>query len=824
MDIWLQDLRFAVRTLLKSPGFAAVAILSLALGIGANTAIFSVVNAALLRPLPVAHPEQLMFVFSGRSEAPHITASYPDYVDFRDRNEVFSGLACYSPVTVSMTTDEQAEQIDGLIVSGNYFDVLGLRPAQGRAFSAEEDQTPLAHAVVILGHGLWQRRFGGDPGIVGRALTLNGRAFTVVGVAPANFTGTEVGETVDLFVPMMMQSLVRPPRGGFSGEMDADLLGKRGPRWLNMVGRLKPGVSQGQAQSAMTTIAGQLEQAYPNTNRGWIVTLFPVSKGDPELRSEAMPIAALLMAIVGLVLLIACFNVANLLLARATARRKEISIRLALGASRFRLIRQLLTESITISLLGGSVGLLLALWLMDVMKTINPPASVFPLRLDLRLDWRVLAFTLLLSLVTGLIFGLVPAIQASKPDLVPALKDEALTLGAGARRFNLRNLFVIAQVAISLVLLIAAGLFLRSLKHAEAIHPGFNPDNMLVVPLNIQLLKYTRPQGRTFYEQVIEKVESLPGVQSASVARVVPLSGGGRTMDVLVEGQEPPPEDRPQTTGANVVGLRYFETMGIPLLGGRDFTANDREGAPGVVIVNETFARRFWNDESPLGKRISLRGQQGPYLEIIGLARDGKYRTIGESPRSMIYLPVAQNHETGMTLHVRTSIEPTQLVAAVRGQIQALEKNLPVYDIRTMREQVGSALFGARMGAILVVIFGALALLLASVGLYGVMGYSVARRTREIGVRMALGATRRDVLQLVLKDGMTLVAAGVGAGIVGAWFATRLLTGFLYDISTNDPLTFVVIALLLVGVALGASFVPAHRATKVDPLDALRYE
>lgn len=824
MDTLLQDLRYAVRTLVKSPGFAAVAILSLALGIGVNTAIFSFVNAVLLRPLPVASPDRLMFVYSGRSDAPYITASYPDYVDFRDRNEVFTGLACYAGVTVSMTTDDQAEQIDGVIVSGNYFDVLGVSPVRGRAFSAEEDQTPLAHPVVIISHALWQQRFGGNAGLVGSTLTLNGRAFTVIGVAPPGFTGTQVGEPVDLFLPMMMQSLVRPPRGGFSGEMDADLLRRRGPRWLNMVGRLKAGVSEEQAQAAMSTLAGQLEQTYQDTNRGWIVTLFPVRKGDPGLRSDALPIATLLMSVVGLVLLIACFNVANLLLARAASRRKEISIRLALGASRRRLIRQLLTESLVIGLLGGAVGLLLALWFTDIMRTVHPPANLFPLRLDFRPDGRVLLFTLLMSLATGLLFGLAPAIQASRPDLVPALKDETAVMSHGARRFRLRNLFVIVQVAISLVLLIAAGLFLRSMRSAEAINPGFNADNQLIAPMNIQLLKYTRTQGRAFYEQVIEKVESLPGVQSASLARVVPLSGGGRTNTVYIEGQEPPPEDRPNTTNANVVGLRYFETLGIPLLGGRDFAASDREGAPGVVIVNETFARRFWNDESPVGKHISLRGQQGPYLEVIGLARDGKYRTLGESPRPSIYLPVSQNHETGMTLHVRTTVEPRQLVAAIRGEIQAIEKNLPVYDVRTMREHLGSALFGARMGAILLAVFGGLALLLATVGLYGVMGYSVARRTHEIGIRMALGATRRDVLGLVLKDGLVLVGLGVAGGLAGAWFATRLLAGFLYDISTTDPLTFVAISLLLTGVALGASFVPAHRATRVDPLVALRYE
>jgi macrolide transport system ATP-binding/permease protein len=836
METLFQDLRYGVRTLLKNPGFAAVALLSLALGIGANTAIFSFVNAILLRPMPVTNPGELMFVFSGRGDSPFITASYPDYVDFRDRNEVFTDMACYGGASVSLASDEKTDLVQGAIVSGNYFDVLGVRPIQGRAFSPEEDQTPGTHPVAMVSHALWQQRFGGDPGIVGKTLVLNGQVFTVIGVAPPNFNGASVGSTIDIYVPMMMQALIRPPRGGFSGELNADLLKRRGPRWLDMVGRLRPGVSQAQAQAAMSTLASQLEQAYPDTNRGWIVTLFPLSKGDPGLRSDVLPVAGLLLSVVGMVLLIACFNVANLLLSRAASRRKEVSIRLALGASRLRLIRQMLTESVLLSMIGGALGLLLALWITDLLETINPPANIFSLRLDLSPDLSVLGFTLGLSVVTGLIFGLAPALQASKPDLIPALKDENATVGHGARRFNLRSLFVVGQVGISLVLLISAGLFLRSLRNAQAINPGFTADNVLIMPLDINLLKYTKPQGRTFYGQAIEKVEALPGVQSATLARVVPLSGGGRTTNIFIEGQEPvsnartsennasDESNRTNTVNANVVSLRYFETLNIPLLRGRDFTGGDREGAPPVIIVNEAFARRFWKDEDAVGKRISTRSAQGPFLEIVGVVANGKYITLGEEPRSMMYMPLLQNHETGMTLHVRTSVDPGSLAAAVRGEVQSLEKNLPITGTRTMADQVSSSLFPAKMGAILLAIFGLLALLLASVGIYGVMGYSVARRTREIGIRMALGAGRGDVLKLVLTEGMTLVAIGVGVGLGAAWFATQLLASFLYGVSATDPLTFAGISLLLSGVALVASFVPARRATRVDPLVALRYE
>ncbi|MFP5262471.1 MAG: ABC transporter permease [Blastocatellia bacterium] len=822
METMLQDLRYGFRMLIKRPGFTAVAVLSLALGIGANTAIFSFVNAILLRPLPVSAPDELMFVFSGKADSPYGVSSYPDYVDYRDRNEVFSGLAAYSGAGVSMAAGDEAEALSGAIVTGNYFDVLGVKFAMGRGFLPEEDQTPGERPVAVISYKLWQRRFGGDAGVLGRDVVLNGRGFTVIGVAPAAFNGTAVGQSIDIYVPMMMQSLVRPPRGGYSGEQDADMLTKRGPRWLNMVGRLKPGVTREQAQAAMGAIAGQLEQTYQATNKGLGVTLFPVSKGDPEVRSQAVLVSSSLMAVVGLVLLIACFNVANLLLSRASTRRKEISIRLALGAGRFRLVRQLLTESMLLAVMGGAVGVLLALWITDLLQTVNPPANIFPLRLDLTLDGRVLAFSLLLSLATGLIFGLAPALQASKPDLVPALKDEAA--GGGQRRFNLRNLFVIGQVAVSLVVLISAGLFLRSLRNAEAIDPGFDVRNVLNVPLNINLLKYTKPQGRDFYQQVIEKVESLPGVKSATLARVLPLSGSSRQSIIYVEGQEPPPQEHPNVVNANVVGLRYFETLGIPLLRGRDFTAQDREGAPGVVVVSETFARRFWPAEDPVGKRISLRAQNGPFIEVVGVARDAKYITLGEEPRSMMYLPLLQNHETGMTMHVRTAGDPMSVAAGVRGSVASLEKNLPTYDLKSMSEQLGSSLFPARLGAMLLAIFGLLALSLAAVGVYGVMGYSVARRTREIGIRMALGARRGDVLKLVLKEGMAMVGVGVALGLLGSFFATGVLVNFLYGVSVTDPVTFAVIPLLLSGVALAASFIPARRATKVDPLVALRYE
>lgn len=834
METLWQDLRYGLRVWRASPGFAAVAVLSLALGIGANTSIFSVVNAALLRPLPVTEPDRLLFVYNGTPASPYSTSSYPDYIDYREKNEVFSDVLTYSSITVSARADDQTDLLSGSIVSGNFFDVLGVRTALGRTFLPEEDRTPNTHPVAVISYGSWERRFGSDPNIIGQQLALNGHAFTIVGVAPSGFNGPEVLETNDIYVPMMMQALVRPPRGGFSGDMNPDLLGQRRSRWLRMIGRLKPGVTPEQAQAGITALAAGLEQAYPDQNRNRIATLFPVSKVDPQAYTQLISVAGLLLAVVAIVLLIACANVANLLLARATGRRKEIAVRLAMGASRSRLVRQLLTESVLLSLGGGVLGLLLALWTIDLLKTATPTSGIFSFSLDYHLDGRVLAFTFTLSLATGIIFGLVPALQASRPDLVPALKDEISMVEQGQRRFNVRNLLVGAQVALSLVLLIGAGLFLRSLNNAQDINPGFDADKVLNAQLNVNLLRYTKVRGQEFYRQVIEKVEALPGVESASLARVVPLSGAGRSTSFQIEGQEPPettvrsegsgPEENPNIAAANVVALKYFQTMGIALLRGRDFSLEDREGAPLVIVVNEAFARRYFEDQEPLGKHISFRTAQGPWSQIIGIVRDSKYRTLGESPRPTVYQPLTQNHETGMALHVRTNGKPTSAAASVRRQVQSLEPNLAVTSVESMADVLGGSLFAARMGAVLLAIFGLLALLLAAVGLYGVMSYSVSRRTREIGIRMALGAGTGNVLRLVLKEGMTLVGGGVVAGLIVAAGVTRLLTSFLYGVSPIDALTFVAIPLVLSVVALLANYLPARRATKVDPMEALRYQ
>ena len=831
--LW-QDIRYGVRILFKNPGFSLIAVITLALGIGANTAIFTLINAALFKPLPVAEPDRLAFVFNGNRERPYSSSSYPDYLDYRNQNQVFSGLICYGSISVSMGGAERADLINGLIVTGNYFDVLGVRAALGRTFLPEEDQTPGAHPVAVISHTLWQDRFGGQSSVIGREVPLNGQSFTIIGVTPPGFHGAQVLETNDIYIPMMMQALVRPPRAGFSGGMNPDLLSRRGTRWLAIIGRLKPDYTIEQAQAEVSTLAAQLDRAYPESNRNVLATLFPVSEIDPIAYPQLVSVATLLMAVVGIVLLIACANVANLLLARATARRKEIAVRLALGAGRGRLVRQLLTESSIIALMGGAAGLLLASWATEIFKTAPPIEGMFAFTLDYSLDSRVLAFTLLLSILTGVIFGLAPALQSLRSDLVPALKDEAFRPDRNSR-FNLRNTLVVAQVALSLVLLIGAGLFLRSFRHAQGITPGFDVDRLLTATLNINLLRYTKNQGQEFYRRVTERVQSLPGVESVSLARTVPLSGIGRTNILFIEGQAAPDnpsldggqmagDGNPQTVKVNVVGLNYFKTMGIALLRGRDFTAQDRDDSPGVVIVNESFVNRYLPDQEPIGRRLSQSGAQGPWLEIMGVVRDSKYRSLSESPTPFIYVPLAQNHETGMTLHVRAAGEPSLLAAAVRNEIQALDKNLPVTGLQPMATMLSDSLFASRMGALLLGVFGLLALLLASVGLYGVISYSVSRRSREIGIRMALGARQRDVVGLVVGQGMKLSLLGVGIGLVMSLGLTRLLSSLLVGISASDPATFTLISLLLVGISLLACFVPARRAARVDPMTSLRYE
>jgi len=816
LDTFRQDLRYSLRALLKRPGLTLVVALTLALSIGANTAIFTWINSVLLQPLPgIERPEELVEVWGATRNNSALSSSYLDYLDFRDRNEVFSGLIAHQVMPLNFGRGAKPERVWGAVVSGNYFDALGVKAAIGRAFLPEEDRTPNTHPVVVIGHGLWQRRFGGDPNVVGQAVTLNEHDFTVIGVAPKEFGSTYSGVALDVWTPVMMKDYVARPH--FS-------LTDRGSRWLMVMGRLKPGKTVDQAQANVATIASQLAQGYPQTNERLGVEVYSLMRSPYGMKRTLRPALAMLMAVVAMVLLIACANIANLLLARATSRRKEIAIRMALGANRRQLVRQLLTESLALALLGGVSGLLLAYWTARSLSAFLPPFGL-AVSFDTSPDVRVLGFTLAVTVITGLLFGLVPALQASKPNLVATLKDDMAAVGRGRRGFALRKLLVIAQVALSVLALVGAGLFVRSLWKAQRADPGFNPDGVVLASFDPFLNGYDETRGREFYRRLVERVEALPGMQSVSLARRLPLTLSGIAFaNVTIEGYTPS-RDEDMRINYETVGPKYFRTMGIRLARGRDFTERDNERAPGVVVINETMARRFWPGHDPveaaLGKRLKL-GKD--WLEVVGVAKEVKQRRLNEPPQTFLYLPLLQDYRSNMILVARTALEMGAAIQAVERVVSTLDQNMPIFDVKTLNEHIGVSLFLPRMAATLLSLFGLLALLLAAIGLYGVMSYSVIQRTREIGIRISLGATRRDVLRYIIGQGLTLSVIGIVIGLAAALAVTRLIAHLLYGVSANDPATFTLIALLLVGVALAACYLPARRATRVDPMIALRNE
>ena len=816
----INDLRFAVRMLIKYPAFSIVAFLALVLGIGANTTVFGIINALVLRPLPVGHSEEVVKVFTTDN---HIkgnqSTSYPNFQDYEKQNTAFTSMAAYTFVGVGMTRGSDTLNVNGLLVTGNYFDLFQINPSLGRTFLPEEDSTPNGHPVVVLGYKFW-KKLGGEPTIAGSQVTLNGHSFTVIGVAPAAFTGVDVGLDPDIYVPMSMHQWIRPG-GDLWFELRRALL-------LNIVARLKPGVTMSQAQAQMRTIAKQLEQAYPDVNKERSIALVSLeaakSQGlaGPNNEDLARNVSLLLLAASVSILLIACANVANLLLARSTARQGEMAIRLALGAGRGRIVRQLLTESILLGVLGGIGGVILAYCLGDVLVALLPPTP-FPISLNPQPDWRVLIFSFAVAVFSGIIFGLAPAVQMARWDLIQGLRERVSTGGGAGTRLNLRSLLVVAQIAVSLLLLIASGLFLKSFYKAQAIDPGFRTDNLDIVTINPVLAGYDSDRALQVVRAIADQIRHDPHVAGADVNNWVPLFGGeGRT--IVIDGRDPNDEHNRKFANYSPITPGYFQTMGIQLLRGRNFTEQDAEkNAAPVAIIDETMASEFWPNEDALGRRFRFMISKEP-IEVIGIARNSKAVTLGETPISMVYWPLKEITDQGITLFVHTTGAPGMMLSEIRRIVRSVDVHIPITYEKTIRQHLAIALWPSWMGAMLLGSLGLLAFILASMGVYGVMAYSVSQRTRELGIRMALGAQTSQVIRLVLRQGMLLAAIGLGFGLFAAFGSTHLAGSLLYGVNPNDPVIFVGVTSLLAFAAFAACYFPARRALKIDPIAALRTE
>jgi len=806
--LW-QDLRYGARMLLKNPGFTVVAVITLALGIGANAAIFSVVNATLLRPLPFDDSDRLIMIRETKlPQFPEFSVSPGNFLDWKKQNTVFERLVAMQDASFNLIGVSDPERLRGMRVTDGFFAMLGARPHMGRDFLPEEDQPGRAN-VVILSHGLWQRRFGADPNIVNRAITFSGGSYTVVGVMPASFRFGDGG--AEFWTPM-----------AFTAEQAQ----QHGSHYVSAIGRLKPGVALAQARSEMSMIADRLAKQYPDNNTGWNVRLTPLLEYTV---SSVKPALLVLLGAVAFVLLIACVNVANLLLARSAAREKEIAIRVSLGAGRWRIARQLLTESALLALAGGTVGLTLAKWGKDLLLALAP--EDLPRLSDVALDGRALAFTAALSLLTGLGFGLFPALQASNirgirgSNLNETLKDAGRGSTDDGRRRLIRGSLVVLEVALALVLLVGAGLLIKSFLRLRSVDPGFNPAGALTAQIPLSQRKYPEDSQRVaFYTQLIEKVAALPGVQAAGAAMVTPLSGNDFVLGFMIEGRPPYPAGGEPDTNYYSVTPGYFKAMGIPLLRGRLFTDRDTKDAPRVIIINETMAKRFFPGEDPIGKRLHVTMGPVLYREIVGIVGDVKHYSLDQEAKAQTYEPYAQQPFSGMTLVARTSGDPAGLSSAIRGEVLKIDKELPISNVKTLEQYLSTSIAQQRFSVLLLGIFAAVAMALACVGIYGVLSYSVTQRRREIGVRMALGAARRDVLRLVVGHAMLLTLIGVAIGLGAAFALTRVMSTLLFGVSATDPMTFGLIALLLIAVALLAALVPARRATKVDPMVALRCE
>jgi putative ABC transport system permease protein len=802
METLLRDIRYGLRGLLKRPGFTIIALIALALGIGANTAIFSLVNAVLLRPLPFAEPDRLVWVYGNiRNGGNRASVSPLDFLDYRAQNTTFEEFAASIsvPVPLNLTGGGEPERLTAAAVTGNYFQALGVKAAMGRTFLLENEKTG-NDQVAVLSYPLWQKRFGGDPAILGKTITLDGKSCAVLGVMPQDFS---FPQSAELWVPMNFDA--------------SPGMKQRKAHFLRPIGRLKAGVTLAQAQADTDAVARRLEEQYPETNKSWNLRLVSLRE---QLVGNTRPTLFILFGAVGFVLLIACANVANLLLVRAAGRQKEMALRTALGAGRFRVVRQMITESVLLALAGGALGTLLAVWGVELLVKLS--AGSIPPTAQVRIDATVLGFTLLISLVTGVLFGLAPALRTMKLNLSESLKEGGRSPGEGAQRNRTRSVLVVLESAVAVVLLIGAGLLVRSLIQLQNTSPGFDAHNLLTMNVQLPREKYaTREKAAGFFEQLESRLGGLPGVENVGLISELPLSGQPNDMPYTVEGRPPVSIDQSFDDDFRLVNQQYFAAMRIPLLRGRNFTEQEVRQSAKVVVISELLARQTFPNEEPLGKRLIMMMGKEPF-EIIGIVGDIRHRALEFGPAAAMYLPTYENG--GMNIVIRTKGEPTSIAAAVRKEVQEIDPEQPVAAVKTMEQWLDTSVAGPRYRTALLALFALVALVLASTGIYGVMSYSVSQRTHEIGVRMALGARQRDVLKLVVRQGMTLVVAGVGLGLIGAIALTRVMSSLLFGVTAKDPATFVAVAALLTLVAFVACYLPARRATKVDPLVALRYE
>jgi predicted permease len=824
LEVFMQDLRYGLRMLRKNPGFTVVAVLSLALGIGANTTIFTVVNAILLHALPVRDISRLVemdtvdtktLVTQARSEK--LGMSFPNFQDYRRDNTVFTDLAAFMPTAVTWSGGVEPRQLLSELVSANYFEVLGIRPARGRFFMPDEDTKPNGNDVAVLSYALWANKLGSDPGIIGKPLIFDARPYTVIGIAPRGFRGTiTFFSSEQVWIPTSMKDQVL-------GGKEKDFFNDRRFLTVGTIGRLKPGVEMTAAEASLKTMATHLEAEFPKDNGGRSVALSPLADaavGVNDHKRIALA-GAMMMGVVGLVLLIACVNLANLLLAQGARRQKEISLRAALGAGRTRIVRQMLTESMLLSLAGGAVGLGIAYAGRSILWSFRPP-FIEQSGIDLSLDSHVLLFTLGVAILTGFIFGLVPAVKASRPDLMETLKSGGRGGTMGWRRDPLRSLLVIGEMALALITLVGAGLFLHSMQNAQKTELGFESKNLLAMNFDLGALQYEEGRGQQFYRAAIEKVKNSPGVASVSIASNAPI-GGGLSRTVFPEGRDEASGYRGTLTTVNDIIPGYFETLRIPVLRGRSFNDGDRKETAMVAVASEAMVKQYWPNEDGLGKRFHFFGD--PTLrEIVGVAANSVINEVGEEPQPIVFLPMAQDYVPAATLQVRTTGNPENVVATARAALQSLDPNLAVTNVFTIEQILSQALWAPRMGGLLLALFGALALVLSAVGVYGVLSYSVNQQTREIGLRMAMGAQRSDVMRLILGQGLRLTVLGLGLGVLLALGLMRVLVSLLFDVRAYDPLTYTAVTLLLTAVALLACYIPARRAMRVDPMVALRYD